>query len=81
MFYTIQNAKSDFLEGWLDGYSIYRENNGWSVEVYQGKDRDKRIRRKIFTARKELKVYKTLDSALQEVSKIGFQTEILEGVM
>lgn len=80
MLYTTSMAKNDYLEGWLDGYFIYRENNGWSVEVYQGRDENK-IRRKLFTARRELKVYKTLDAALKEVSSIGFQTEILQGVM
>lgn len=87
MFYTLANAKDDFKNDWLDGFLIYKEgykenggHDGWSIEVFQGKDPDSRIRRKIFTARKELKIYKTLDAALKAVSEIGFTTKILTGV-
>lgn len=75
--YTLAMAKNDFKEGWIDGYSLVRQEKGWVIEIW--KESPEGIKRQICTARGETRVFKTLDAAITVIEEIGWSADYLTG--
>ena len=82
--YTLAMAKNDYKESWITGFSLLRiytnenggeERLGWIIEVW--KDTPEGTKRQICTARRETRIFKTLDAAVQAVEEIGFSADYL----
>lgn len=87
--YTLAMAKNDFKEGWIDGFTLVRKDSKsgshgtmlteiteWMLEVSQGDA--PAIRRCISAARGEVRMFKTIDSAIKTAEQIGFSVHALK---
>jgi hypothetical protein len=70
--YTLDIAKAEYKEGYLEYFTIQRLAGGWSIFVSEG-SRNKAISK----ARGGIRYFKTLDAAVKCVEEIGFDVDYL----
>jgi len=73
--YTLAMAKTDYKENWIDSFTLVKRGDEWMLEVSQGDA--PAIRRCICTARGDLRMFKTVDSAIKTAEQIGFAVHAL----
>lgn len=72
--YTLEMAKNDYKEGWIDGFSIERNQDKlWKI-ILKNKNGFSKC---LTLARGGKRYFKTLDAAATTVEEIGFSADYL----
>lgn len=75
--YTLAMAKNDFKEGWISSFALIKKGNEWMIEVRQ-EAAEPTIKRCISAARGNVRMFKTIDSAVKTTKQIGFDVHALK---
>ncbi len=75
--YNMAMAKNDFREGWINEFKVYRKDAGWVLEI----SKDGGITKNLYQTRGGIRIFGTIDAAVNAASQIGFSVHCLKFIL